>query len=775
MSEILAGLRVLDCSSGMSGPRATGFLADCGADVVWVEPRGGDFKREILSVPYSVFNRGKRSIEIDPSVSDDLEILNALVRSSDILFVADEPGSFSWPDLDWVKIHETAPELIHCSITGFGDDTPWSDLPAYEPIVHAVVGSHAEQVGHREGPIYQGLPFASIGAAHLALIGVLAALYRRGIDGAGRRVETSLYDGALAYLSMMWGDVDDNPSTPAPGSHRLVATSFRCSDDEYLGVHTGAVGAFGRLMQVIGLDDRIPPSPDGLDMGVPLTPEQQELLETRIHEIFASRPREHWLESLLAADVCAVPHLRQGEVFDAPQAIHNEMTIRIEDPVLKSVDQVALPLRFGSSNPATFAPAPCPGAHREEILEQLRKTLVAPPKPVDPTVGSLPLLDGVRVLDLGAFYAGPYSSRLLAELGADVIKLEPVSGDPLRGLARVFRSAQAGKRSVAMDLKDPDLDVARRQLIEWADVIHHNMRPGVAERLGMGFEQVRELKPSVVYLYAPGWGSSGPSKDWQSFAPMLSGYVGVGFEVAGEFNPPLFPLGNEDPGNGLMGAVGILMALLNHQRSGDGLLVENPQLNAAMYHMAHVVRTPEGSVLGAEKLDPLQRGTGPLSRLYKTEDGWLCLVAETIEEIDALSRATKVEIRTDQRFESEAQRQIQRDELSLALERQFETRSTRHWIERLTEFGVPVAEPVEYNATRFLRDPAHQRSGRAVELPHARDGRVRQVGHLVRVSDAASVEFRLAPELGEHTESLLSSFGYEPESLSELRKRGSIR
>ena len=127
---------------------------------------------------------------------------------------------------------------------------------------------------------------------------------------------------------------------------------------------------------------------------------------------------------------------------------------------------------------------------------------------------------------MGAFYAGPYSSRLLADLGADVIKLEPVAGDPMRGLERVFRSANAGKRSIAANVKDPAAGPVLRRLIEWADVVHHNMRPGAAERLGVGYEQVANVKPDAIYTYAPGWGATGPDAGRQSFAPLLSGYVG---------------------------------------------------------------------------------------------------------------------------------------------------------------------------------------------------------------------------------------------------------
>src|SRR5205807_1189645 len=151
---------------------------------------------------------------------------------------------------------------------------------------------------------------------------------------------------------------------------RLVTRSFECGDGEYLGIHTGAVGAFGRAMEVLGVADRVRPSVDGMDMGVPLTDEELPVIRDELVEILRTRPRAEWVQLFRDAD-------------------------------------------------------------------------------------SRPLLDGVRIVDLGAYYAGPYSSRLLADLGADVVKVEPLLGDQLRGIERPFFSAQAGKRSLAADLKHP--------------------------------------------------------------------------------------------------------------------------------------------------------------------------------------------------------------------------------------------------------------------------------------------------------------------------------
>jgi crotonobetainyl-CoA:carnitine CoA-transferase CaiB-like acyl-CoA transferase len=774
----LTGLRVIDCSWGTAGPRATGMLADYGADVIRVEPPGGDPYRDELAVAYSVFNRGKRSIVLDLRNDTDRDVLLQLIGSADVFVQSWRPGVAERLGLGYDTIRRLSPSVVCCSISGFGADGPLRALPGYEPVVHAVVGTMGEQVGHRDGPIFEGLPFASAGAAYLALIGILAALYRQADDGTGHHVETSLLDGALAFLSMVWGDVDGAAARLTTGANRLVARSYLCAGDEYIGVHTGAVGAWGRLMKAVGLDDRVSSSENGLDMGIPLTPEERVIMDGEIHDIFASRSRREWEQRLTEADVCAIPLLLPGEVFDAPQATHNGMAVEVDDLVLGAVQQVAAPLRFSAAGRrAQPAPAPASGQHTAEILAELHQL---PPRAaagsaVTAAAGNpRPLLDGLKVLDMGAFYAGPYSSMLLADLCADVVKLEPVAGDPMRGLQRVYRSANAGKRSIAANVKDPAAGAVLRRLIEWADVVHHNMRPGAAERLGVGYEQVASVNPDAIYAYAPGWGATGPYAGRQSFAPLLSGYVGAGFEVGGQFNAPLWPVGNEDPGNGLLGTIGMLMALVYRQRHGGGQFVENPQLNASMALMAHVVRQADGTVLGAGRLDPPQTGVSALERLYETADGWLLLAVVREQEVDALGKALGIDLRSGPRFATPAARRDNDYELAQVISSALATGSTATWLAALRNAGVAAVEPVPYNNVNFMRDPANAATGRVAACPGP-DGRtVRELALLLRVSDTQAVAHRLAPGRGEHTGELLAWAGYEPEEIAELRSRSVI-
>jgi crotonobetainyl-CoA:carnitine CoA-transferase CaiB-like acyl-CoA transferase len=767
MAGPLAGLRVIDCSTGMAGPRATGMLADYGADVLWVEPPGGDRFREELAIPYSVFNRGKRSIELDLHEDAERERLFEWLAGADVFVESWRPGVADGLGLGYDRLHELFPSLIYCSISGFGEDGPHRDTPGYEAIVHALIGTMGEQPGVRPAPIFEGLPFASIGASYLASIVICAALNRREDDGVGRWVRTSLVDGALVYLTMLWGDADVPLPPRDPGSRRLIARNFVCAEGDILGVHTGAVGAFGRLMRVLQLDDRVPASESGLDMAIPLTAEQRTVLDESLPEIFASKPRDEWVQLLVEADICAIPLLQPLDVFDEPQVIHNQMVMQLEDPLLGPIDQVAPALRFSLTAPDPPAPAPVVGSARSSAPG----TALRGGGPTGDVIDDRPLLAGLKVLDLGAYYAGPYASRLLADLGADVIRVEALYGDPNRGTEALFRASHSGKRSIALDLKQSEAQSIMRELLRWADVAHHSMRPGADERLGIGYEQVRSVNPEIVYAHGPGWGSSGPLTLRQSFAPLMSGFVGAAYEAAGQWNEPVYPAGNEDPGNGLLGALGILLAVFHKRRTGSGQFVEHPQLNAALSHMAHIVRRPDRTVLGALRLDPVQLGVGPLERLYETSDGWVCLVAKSHDEISGLGKVLGLDLFADERFASFADRERNADVLADVVANSFAEWSTPELLTRLHDAGVPAEEPVPHNNRNFLRDPENLRSGRSAEHIHLTSGKVRQVGLLMHASHSVPAPQRMTPTLGEHTDEILGSLQFSSETIAAWRER----
>ncbi|HVM67506.1 MAG TPA: CoA transferase [Acidimicrobiales bacterium] len=379
---------------------------------------------------------------------------------------------------------------------------------------------------------------------------------------------------------------------------------------------------------------------------------------------------------------------------------------------------------------------------------------------------SLTTLQGVKVLDIGHYFAGPYASRLLADLGADVIKLEPLDGDLLRPTVKPFNGAQRGKRDIAVNLKHPrGIEIGHR-LAAWAHVVSHNMRPGAAERLNMDYETVRAVNPSVIYAYAPGWGSSGPDAALPGFAPLFSGYVGLHHEAAGDGNPPMAPIGNEDNGNGLLGATAILMALYHRARTGEGQYLEHPQLNATLMMAMHLLRRPDGSVVGSAGLDHERLGGHPLDRVYRARDGWVCLSARTGAEFARLCAVPG--------FESAAGKEGRDLEESLA--KVFATAPAASWVALLDAHDVPAEVPLGPEAPQvLLHDPERRRDGRVEEYEHPRWGTTQDVAVLVRLSAAGERPGRPAPEIGQHTREILGDLGYPEDDIDALFSEGVVR
>ena len=217
----------------------------------------------------------------------------------------------------------------------------------------------------------------------------------------------------------------------------------------------------------------------------------------------------------------------------------------------------------------------------------------------------------MRILDFSSFFATAYGARLLSDLGADVIKVEPLQGDQMRPLADLFEGAQRGKRNIAVDLRTEEGRGVVRRLVATSDVVMHNFRPGKAEKIGLGYEDLRLVQPELIYRYLPGFGSHGPKSELKSFAPLVSGFTGLLYESAGRGNPPSRrTIGNEDLYNGFAGAVAVLLALQHRGATGRGQYVENPQLHSSLFVISEQCTDAAGRPRPGLELDADQAGVG---------------------------------------------------------------------------------------------------------------------------------------------------------------------
>ncbi|KYH36495.1 MAG: CoA transferase [Candidatus Bathyarchaeota archaeon B23] len=394
-----------------------------------------------------------------------------------------------------------------------------------------------------------------------------------------------------------------------------------------------------------------------------------------------------------------------------------------------------------------------------------------------------PPLRGIRVLDLSQVVAGPFCSMLLADMGAEVIKVErPGVGDNLRrwgppflgGEGVYFLYLNRNKKSITLNLKSEEGRRIFTQLLKRSDVLLENFRPGTMERLGFGYEEASRINPRIIYCRVSGYGQTGPYRDRGGYDLLAQGESGL-ISVTGEPDrPPGAKVGVAivDMGTGLYAAVGILLALRAREKTGRGQLVDVSLLDSAVSWMLQ----PLGYYLAMGQL-PKRLGTAhPVAAPYqtfRTRDIYITIGCAADRNWRALCRVLGLEeLADDPRFSTNPRRVENREELARILGEVFEGESGEVWLRRLQEAGVPCA-PVN-TVDRVVEHPQLGERGMFVEVKHPKAGRLRLTGIPVKLSETPGEIHSPPPLLGEHTEEILGWLGYSPEEIRELRGRGVI-
>jgi len=389
-------------------------------------------------------------------------------------------------------------------------------------------------------------------------------------------------------------------------------------------------------------------------------------------------------------------------------------------------------------------------------------------------------LEGIRVIDFGQFLAGPFGPMLLADLGADVIKVEPTRGDAMRGsVVGSFMGCQRGKRDIALDLKQPEGLRIAHELVATADIVHHNMTLGTADRLGIGYEHCKATRPDILYCNTFMYGAEGPLAHLGGLDPLAQAAAGIEWEqgpvAAG--NPPLWHrYGHGDVAAAMPSVTALLIALFHRNRTGEGQSMWASLFHGSMLYTADSWLGADGSPSPRPTLDREQLGLGALYRLYETQDGWLQLAAVREEHWIALCRVIRrEELLEDLRFATPADREKHRGELTAAVGEAFMGDLATNWRRALRAAGVPSEISVDtWDGETILFDDELERLGLVTEYEHPVLGRVRQFGNLITFSDTPGKQERAAPMLGQHTREILAELHYGDDALDDYRVRGII-
>jgi crotonobetainyl-CoA:carnitine CoA-transferase CaiB-like acyl-CoA transferase len=390
-------------------------------------------------------------------------------------------------------------------------------------------------------------------------------------------------------------------------------------------------------------------------------------------------------------------------------------------------------------------------------------------------------LDGLRVIDQTQVMAGPFCAMLLADMGADVIKVEPPEGEHTRrtgveirpGVSAAFLAVNRNKRAVTVNLKKPEGVALLKRLVATADVLIENYRPGVAKRLGVDYEALSAINPRLIYCSISGFGQTGPYASRGGYDLIAQGMSGIMSATGSEDGPPVkvgVPV--TDLGAGLFAVVGILCALRARRLTGRGQFVDTSLFEAglALSQWESTEYWYTGEV--PRRLGTAHRLNAPY-QAFKASDGYFTVGAANERLWPRFAGLLGLEHLTrDPRFNNLAGRVRHRGELEQLVEGVTRREPRAHWLERCEKAGIP-AGPI-YTVPEALDDPHARARGMVQECEHPQVGRMKSLGNPVKLSRTPAATRKAAPLLGEDTEAILDELGYGPADIARLRAEAVI-
>ena len=787
---VFSGLRVLDLTEGFAGALCTMVLGDNGAAVIRVAPREEDEQDPIAGLPAArQWHRSKDVRRIDVSADDGRAAVEALLREADIVVASSDGVVVRDVGISAGGARAADPRLIYCTIDGFGDHPTLSGLKGYEGVVTAAAGRMVD-MGYTLGlyrPAIVGPPLAGYGAAQAALHGICAALWRRMQTGHGDEVRASLlraismfdYTGPEGRSLGTAGNPTrlppPDPSAPPPRRPEMPPLFYipaRTKDGRWLQWCNWARHLFWQQAELLGFGEL---KDDERFAGLPnqAFPAAGNEIWERTLEATAERTAEEWMAMLTERGTVG------GDIFmptragmDHPQVRHNGDVIEVDDPAVGPTEQIGPMVHMGAT-PTRVGMKPW--ADARGVLGTAAANGKAPT--------TRPPLDGVLLLEAATMIATPTGGVALSDMGARVIKIEPLEGDPGRSLP--FLKMVQGKESICVNLRTPEGVAVVHKLVAKADMFLHNYRPGVPKRLGIDWDTLRAINPRLVYLYAGAYGIDGPYSKMPGYHPIAGAVCGNATQQAGDGaldDTPGLTMdelkarslrliraneGHPDAVTGLAAATGLLMGLIARDRYGVGQDITTSLLTANAYLMSddwiRYDGCPTRDVVDGDVL-----GTGPLNRLYETAAGWVFLACLTPWDWSALCGLLDGrELGSDGRFATAEQRRANAAALAAVLENAFADRSADEWEAAAAKIGLGCVRADRMSWFDFQQ--AEIVAGRRqVCVPASSPG----VGDHWRASaivDMDSIgELGGASLAGQQTVPILQELGYRDDEISRL-------
>ncbi|MGH2631930.1 MAG: CoA transferase, partial [Tepidiformaceae bacterium] len=661
------------------------------------------------------------------------------------------------------------PAILHAWLPPYSPAGRWSQLPPQDQLLHAVGAVASHQASYADRPVHLVTPQVSYAQGMLSAGAIGAALYERTQTGQGGSIVVSGLNAVAAVHSGLTTRFGETKSVTAKTSRGGVPNYrlYQGSDGQWLFLGTLTPPFFLKALEAMDLMELIVLEGVNGEFTKLLQPPMNAVAIERLNERFAEKSRDEWLRILNAADVPCGPAGRREDWFRSETVAANEMRIELQHPKLGVVTMPGVSAKLSAT----------PGAVRDFMHDTTVEALpphapaglatVQPSRPLSPRGP----LGGVRVLDLGAFIAGPFAPTILASFGADVIKFEGMDGDAFRLAGMQFCGHNRGKRGVCIDLKSEAGREAFYDLVRVSDVVLDNYRTGVRERLGIEYVRLAEVNPRIISCSVSGYGPKGPLSKDPGFDPLLQARSGMMAGQGGEGEPVFHSIAVNDSGSAMMAVFGIVAALNARETTGRGQDVQTCLANQSVWLQSGELTSYEGRPPNPPGATDYI-GLCALQRFYECSDGWIVVAVTKPVEVAQFALALEHPEWCGGMTAEQALAEPADGRLSEQIGAALRDMTREEAVDRL--FGRGIAAAPSLTVNEFFEDPWVLENGYFDHYSNAQWGEVTGPAGYGQFSGRGGFE-RGAPILGEHSVEVLRECGFSDERIEGLLAAGVLR
>jgi crotonobetainyl-CoA:carnitine CoA-transferase CaiB-like acyl-CoA transferase len=781
----LGHLRILDLSCAQTGYFGKVF-ADLGADVIKIEPPQGDPARQMApfagdiqdlerSLYFLNFNANKRSVVLDFETDDGRESLRKLASSADVLVEGFTPGYLDGLGLGYETLSQVNPALVFASVTPFGQTGEYAKFQGAELVTQAMGGLLYIQGDDNKPPCYAPCDQASQLASLHAAYGALTALKVRSQTGRGQHVDVSMQDVVGHLLFSVAQYAFSHEIIRRTGATATIAPNgyYACKDG-YASLAIFFPHHWNTMLEWMDIEALKDPIWQDLDF----RRSNPDIVNMFVSEFISGFTVDDFVREGQARHL-TVSGMSTMQGFVKDEHINSRDFFRnVSHPDIGDYATTGAPYRLSGTPWASLRPAPTLGQHTEEVMAEGSRPINSSETTDNSTIHGCPL-SGVRIVDFARVWAGPYATRYLGDLGAEVIKVENENfldgGRISPDSSPMFSEINRSKLGVTVNFREADGADLIRELVSVSDVVLDNFAAGVLDRRGLGYDDLRKIRPDIIMISMPGYGNDGPYSSYVAYGQSLMAYAGLSM-LWGFPDSPVDTRPSVHYSDFISAAHGafVLMAALEHRaQTGEGQYIEIPQAEtlAATMGVALLDLSVNGrswDAIGNRSPSFAPHGCYPC----RGDDQWCAISCLTDDHWNALSEAMDApELVSDPRFECLDARLQNQDALDEIIGNWTQAFTPHQVMWNLQSVGVPAG--VVQNGEQLYHD-MHLRSRDFIQrIEHSGWRTLEHSGIPVKLSDTPGAIVRGLPGLGQHNSSVFGDLlGVESAELDRMASAG---